>query len=197
MFALASQSDPVQAGVRHLVTADVRDAACGDRAAAERLIRSILPRIRNLVRYLVYRDADVDDLAQDALIAILRGLPSYRGEGTFFSWCDRVAARATFASLRRRRVELADGGRSAERVEDCRQVGGDDYVARREAVHALDGLPPEQRMVIVLHHVVGMSVPEIGGELRIPEETVRSRLRLGKARLRGLLEVSESGRRER
>jgi len=143
MFALALLSDSMQAEVHHLVTVDVREAARGDRAAAERLIRSILPRVRNLVRYLVYRDADVDDLAQDALVAILRGLPSYRGEGAFTSWCDRVAARSTFASLRRRRAEHADAGRAAERTEDDRQAGGDDHVARREAVRALDRLPPE------------------------------------------------------
>src|SRR6185369_9066491 len=78
-------------------------AARGDRAAAESLCRELLPRVRNLVRYLVRGDALVDDIAQEALIAVLRGLPTYRGEGRFQSWADRVVARTTFASLRRLR----------------------------------------------------------------------------------------------
>ena len=44
----------------------------GDRRAAERVLRALLPRVRNLVRYLVRGDSHVDDMAQQALIAILR-----------------------------------------------------------------------------------------------------------------------------
>jgi RNA polymerase sigma-70 factor (ECF subfamily) len=51
----------------------------------------------------------------------------------------------------------------------------------------LDKLSEEQRRVLVLHHVMGMSVPEMAEELEVPFETVRSRLRLGKAHLRELL----------
>ena len=47
----------------------------GRRDAAESLLAELLPRVRNLVRYLVRGDHDVDDIAQDALIAILKGLP--------------------------------------------------------------------------------------------------------------------------
>ena len=40
--------------------------------------------------------------------------------------------------------------------------------------------------MLVLHHVLGLSVPDIASELALPFETVRSRLRLGMARLRAL-----------
>jgi RNA polymerase sigma-70 factor, ECF subfamily len=48
-------------------------------------------------------------------------------------------------------------------------------------------LPDEQREVLVMHHVLGLSVREIAEELATPFETVRSRLRLGMARLRNEL----------
>src|SRR5687767_3196050 len=79
----------------------VTAAAGGDRAAAEELLLALLPRARNLIRYLARGDEDVDDIVQDALVALYRGLPSYRGEGTLQSWADRVVARATFAAIRR------------------------------------------------------------------------------------------------
>jgi RNA polymerase sigma-70 factor (ECF subfamily) len=42
----------------------------------------------------------------------------------------------------------------------------------------------QQRDVLVLHYVLGMTIPEIAEELGVPDETVRSRIRLGKERLR-------------
>ena len=47
-------------------------------------------------------------------------------------------------------------------------------------------MPHEQRHALVLHHVLGLSVPEIARETEAPDETVRSRLRLGMERLRAL-----------
>src|ERR1043165_10300392 len=90
-------------------------AAPGDRAAAQSLCRELLPRVRNLVRYLVRGDARVDDVAQEALIAVLKGLTTYRGEGKFESWVDRTVARSTFATLRRLRAETQPG---VEDVDD-------------------------------------------------------------------------------
>ncbi len=156
-----------------------------DRPALEAVVARLVPRVRNLVRYLVRGDAEADDLAQEALVAIVRGLPSHRGEGTLEAWADRVAARATFAGLRRARRARLPEGPALEALPD---PGGqpDDYAERRRAVGHLDRLPDEQRHALVLHHVLGLSIPEAAAELGAPAETVRSRLRLGMAKLRAL-----------
>ena len=161
-------------------------AAAGDRDAAEALCRELLPRVRNLVRYLVRGDARVDDIAQDALIAVLRGLASYRGEGRFEAWVDRVVARSTFATLRRLRAETQPG---AEDVAGRERDPGDvsPYEDRRELAAALDRLPGDQRQALILHFSVGLTVPEIAEAVAAAFETVRSRLRLAKAALRETL----------
>lgn len=157
----------------------------GDESATQELLTDILPRVRNLVRYLVRGDEEVDDIAQDALVAVLEDLPGYRGEGRFESWVDRIVARLTIARIRKRRslwkratpynsdLMLASGGAAA-----------DEYLHRREMIQTLDELPLEQRHVLVLHHALDLTIPEMAGELGIPIETVRSRLRLAKAKLR-------------
>lgn len=166
-------------------------AARGDRAAAQALCRDLLPRVRNLVRYLVRGDAMVDDIAQEGLIAILRGLPSYRGEGRFESWADRIVARTAFATLRRVRGRAET---SRDMVDErAETVAGDEYVMRREVAVALDVLPSEQREALVLHFATGMTVPEIAELTGAPHETVRSRLRLGKAALRTALGGRDAG----
>ena len=162
----------------------------GRREDAEALVAQLLPRVRNLVRYSVRADSDVDDITQDALIAILRGLPSYRGEGAFASWADRVVGRVTFAASKRARVERTRLSQDEE--EELAPVLADDAppvdcILRRRMEKLLDKLSEEQRRALVLHHVMGMSVPEMAEELEVPFETVRSRLRLGKAHLRELL----------
>jgi RNA polymerase sigma-70 factor (ECF subfamily) len=169
-----------------VVTEQVAAAAAGDRKAAQAVCRELLPRVRNLVRYLLRGDARVDDVAQEAMIAVLRGLATFRGEGTFESWVDRVVARSTFATLRRIRAETQPGSEDvAERERD--PVEPAPYESRREIAAALDRLPQEQRQALVLHFSVGMTVPEIAEAVAAPFETVRSRLRLAKAALRDTL----------
>jgi RNA polymerase sigma-70 factor, ECF subfamily len=165
-------------------------AAAGDRAAAQQLCRELLPRVRNLVRYLLRGDSRIDDVAQEALIAVLRGLASFRGDGRFESWVDRVVARTTFAAIRRIRAETQPGVRPVEGGDtDASSAAGpsDTYVLRRELAAALDRLPADQRESLVLHFAIGMTVPEIADAMAAPHETVRSRLRLGKAALREAL----------
>ena len=167
----------------------------GEREATGALLVELLPRVRNLVRYLVRGDADVEDIAQEALIALVRGLPSYRAEGRFQSWADRVVARTTFAWLKRSR------GREAHHADAPVELVAvpsedalpDEYVHRRHMMTLMDRLSNEQRHALVLHHVLELSVPEISSELGIPFETVRSRLRLGRTNLRALATAEDGG----
>lgn len=160
-------------------------ARAGDRAATEALLTELLPRMRNLVRYLIRGDQEVDDIVQEALLAVVRGLSGFRGEGTLQSWVDRIVARTTFAFLRRhRRHDAATDAFTEPEELGVTEPLADRYAARRRAVRLLDQLPDEQRHALVLHHVLGMTVGEIAEQLETPVETVRSRMRLGKNRLR-------------
>jgi len=162
-------------------------ATRGDPAATERLFLQLLPRVRNLVRYLVRGDRDVDDLSQDALVMILKGMHGYRAEGPFRAWADRVVARSVFAALKRRSPRPAE--REALAAELALGTGGHDtFYSRRELVAWLDTLPEAQRAALVLHHVMGLTIPEVASELAVGEETVRSRLRLAKERLRSAID---------
>jgi RNA polymerase sigma-70 factor, ECF subfamily len=160
----------------------------------EAQLMDLLPRVRSLVRYLVHGASDVEDISQEALLALLHGLPTYRGEGLLSSWADRVVARTTFACLRRMRDSRAPrinepGELVAVPSEDAPL---DEHLHRQHVVRLMERLPTEQRHALVLHHVLEMSVPEIAAELGIPLETVRSRLRLGRAALRAMAAAEEA-----
>ena len=171
----------------------VRPTLDGDRAAAERLLSGLLPRIRNLARYLLRGDQDVDDVAQEALSVVYRRLETYRGEGAFLAWVDRIAARATFSFRKRTRARREVLHAEADEISTAEQEppsGPEAYVTRRRLAALLDTIPQEQRDALVMHHVLGLSVPEIAEELSLSAETIRSRLRLGRARLRATQEPS-------
>lgn len=185
------------AGAQHDVTASpqpdprVRAAAEGDRAAAEELLTELLPRARNLIRYLVRGDGDVDDIAQEAMIALLRGFGSYRGEGELSSWADRVVVRATFGYLKRARRHTAMRDDLPELAAvPAPDAPPDRYAERRQLARMLDEIPDDQRHIMVLHHVIGMSMPEAAEELGVKLETARSRLRLGMQRMRARMDTA-------
>jgi RNA polymerase sigma-70 factor (ECF subfamily) len=162
-------------------------ALAGDHRALRSVAIELLPRVRNLVRYLVRGDARIDDIAQEALLAIVRGLPNFRGEGSLTAWADRITTRVVFACLRRNRqgAQHVDAGADLTLVPDPEGLP-DEYAARRRAVELLDRLPDPQRQAIVMHHLLGLSISEVALELDVPFETVRSRLRIGLAKLRQL-----------
>jgi RNA polymerase sigma-70 factor (ECF subfamily) len=157
-----------------------------DRESLTAIATQLLPRARNLIRYLIHGDQDVDDIAQEALLAVLRGLSSYRGEGSFESWADRVVARVTFAWLRRRKPHRSYAVELGTETSAADIAMPDEYLRRRRLVGLLDLLPHEQRYALVLHHVLGLSVTEIATETVTKAETVRTRLRLGRQHLRAL-----------
>lgn len=160
----------------------------GDPAATERLFLQLLPRVRNLVRYLVRGDRDVDDFSQDALVMILKGMHGYRADGPFRAWADRVVARSVFATLKRRSSSSHPAEREALAAEVVLTGGHDPFCTRRDLVAWLDCISEAQRAALVLHHVMGLTVPEVAEELGVGEETVRSRLRVAKERLRSVIE---------
>ncbi len=166
----------------------VAAAAGGDGASMEQLLRRLLPRVRNLIRYLTRNDQDVDDIAQLVLAVIARKLDTFAGTGLFTSWADRIVARETFAAIKRDGVDRRQ--LAAVAVDELAGAGAttiaDAYFGRRELVYLLDQLSDEQRAALVLHHVLGLTVAEIAEQSDLSDETVRSRLRLGKARMRQL-----------
>jgi RNA polymerase sigma-70 factor, ECF subfamily len=177
------------------IDARLRAVLAGDREAATSLARELLPRVRNLARFLVRGDAEIDDIAQDATLAIMNALPSFRGESAFHTWYERITVRVALKHARRNRRLRTD---PIDALDEQRRLTApigtaDLYLARRALVQMLDSMPVEQREAVVLHHVLGMSAPELAETLGIPFETARSRVRLGMLKLRAYFGVRSRG----
>lgn len=148
----------------------------------EILLRRHYPRVYAVCRRLAGNDADAADAAQEALIAISRGLKRFDARSSFTTWSYRVATNACLDELRRRQR------RQAEPLPDQLGAGRDDPVGERISTRldldaALAGVPEEFRVPVVLRDQAGLSYDEIAEVLSIPPGTVRSRIARGRARL--------------
>lgn len=122
-----------------------------------------------------------EDLAQEAWIRIIRGLPTFRHDSRFTTWVYRITMNTFLNVTRRKRAELE----ADERVlEDPRDRGAmvsiETSLAVQEAVRTL---PQEFRAVVTLRFVADLSYKEIAQVLDIPLGTVQSRLKRGLSKL--------------
>jgi RNA polymerase sigma-70 factor (ECF subfamily) len=180
----------------------IASARRGDRAAIERLLRQHQPTIHAVCRRLTGNDADALDATQDALVAIVRGLPRFDGRAKFSTWCYRIATNASLDELRRRSrrpvVGLPERDGVAIDVADPRGSERIDGLGDRDALDAaLAQLSEDFRAAVVLRDVCQLDYAEIASVLEVPPGTVRSRIARGRAQLAELLGGNQTDDHER
>lgn len=166
----------------------VAAAQAGDRDALERLIRNHSDRIFAVCRRITGNENDAADAAQEALIAVVRGLHRFDGRSAFSTWVYRIATNASLDELRRRRRRPLSVVRDQDRGDHDHADPGStarfDQVGDREALEAaLLEVPEDFRIPVVLRDVADLDYAEIAATLDVPIGTVKSRI----ARGRGML----------
>ena len=164
----------------------VAAAQAGDTAALDDLLRRHYDRVHALCRRLAGNESDALDATQEALIAVVRGLPRFDGRAAFSTWLYRVATNACLDELRRRkrRPEPRSVDDETETAPSTTRPAFDQALADRLAIdEALAGLREDFRIAVVLRDVVGLDYAEIAAALDVPPGTVRSRIARGRAEL--------------
>jgi RNA polymerase sigma-70 factor, ECF subfamily len=186
----------------------LRAAQRGELAAFNDLVRIFQRQVYNVCYRTLGNPDDAADATQDAFLGAYRGVKSFRGPAAGFrGWLLRIAVNACYDHLRRKQrrpTESLDAlgafsdddvGRAAERVTDPepgpeqRALSAD---TARQIQAAIDQLPPEQRLTVVLCDVQGLSYEEAAEAMQVELGTVKSRLSRARARLRELLPGAKS-----
>lgn len=119
------------------------------------------------------------DIAQDTFVKLFAAIGGFRGDSSFDSWLYRLVVNSCFDHKRRTRrfLPLIAGVFDLLRAPGATAL---EEVMREEVSgrvrSAVDGLPSEQRMVIVLRYTQGLSYEEIGEAMGCSAGTVASRL---------------------
>ena len=150
-----------------------------------------------LWRYASNRTADESgarELFQDVWMRVVRARASYAPDAPFRAWLYRIAGNLAVDRFRRAPThphETFDERTMSTVTEIAPPLSPDEVHRLAERGDALRGalarLPDEQREAIVLQHVAGMSLAEIAEVTGEAAETVKSRLRYAKTKLRRLL----------
>src|SRR4030095_8482305 len=146
-------------------------------------LAQLLPRLRRYARTLV-GDASADDLGQDPLERALAKLHLYRAGTDLRAWLFTVMHNLC---VDRRRAACIDEVAEGERPERAQRAAQEDALLLRDLDRALGRLPEEQRAVVLLVTLEGMSYAEVACALSIPVGTVMSRLFRARNKLRAAL----------
>jgi RNA polymerase sigma-70 factor (ECF subfamily) len=156
----------------------IRAAQAGDPLAMSELLDALSPWVGRLCGSIAL-DAG-PDAAQEALIQVMRDLRGLRDPQALIPWVRRIASREAVRQARRRRQwPEAPGGTDA-------LPSPEDPALAQDVRSVLAALGPEQRAVLVLRDLEGLSEDEAAAELRVPRGTVKSRLHRARRAFRGL-----------
>ncbi|PXY31657.1 RNA polymerase sigma factor SigM [Prauserella muralis] len=162
--------------------------AAGDPQAFNELVRRHRDRMWAVALRTVRDPEEAADALQEAFISAFRAAANFRAESQVTTWLHRIVVNACLDRVRRRQarptVPLPEQGHNEPAVPR-------DSMAERETrlviADALDQLPDDQRVPIVMVDVEGYSVAETAKLLNIAEGTVKSRCARGRAKLAKLL----------
>jgi RNA polymerase sigma factor (sigma-70 family) len=133
---------------------------------------------------------DAQDLVQEVLLRVRRGLETYR-PGSLEGWLSRITTNTFLDETRRRKRRPVDLlPEESDRVVPP-SLAADEALAGEvlpdDVQDALRRLPDDYRAAVVMCDVVGLSYQEISESLGVPVGTVRSRIHRGRALLRKAL----------
>lgn len=178
----------------------IQSARKGDLNAFNTLVLAYQHQVYNLAYRIMGEEAAASDAAQEAFISAYKNLKSFRG-GSFKSWLLRIVTNASYDELRRRKRrpatslnELMDGEDGEAEFDVPSGEEGPEAATQR---HELAGLiqqgiitlPDDQRIVLVLSDVQGLSYEEIADATNSNLGTVKSRLSRARAKLREFLQA--------
>jgi RNA polymerase sigma-70 factor (ECF subfamily) len=164
-------------------------AASGDHRAFGLLAEQSADRLYGTATLILRDRAMAEDAVQDALVRAWRDLPTLKDRSRWDAWVRRLTVHACIDEARRRRRRptvtlLPEHDRPVR--DATTQVADRDQLER-----AFARLSAQHRAALVLHHHVGLPLPEIADALGVPLGTAKSRLHHARRAMRAALETDE------
>ena len=160
----------------------------GDRDAFEEVVDRYGLQLLRTARLILRDEALAEDAVQDTFVKAWQRIGSLRDEDPG-PWLTRIAMNESISTYRRRHRFQALTERFGRLGGGTREVSSE---ARLDLAHALDQLNVEQRAAVALHYYQDLSVEETARALKVPVDTVKSRLKTALRRLRELTGSAEA-----
>ncbi|GAA4936549.1 RNA polymerase sigma factor (sigma-70 family) [Nonomuraea thailandensis] len=162
----------------------------GDVESISALVSGSHPHVRRFARTLCATPEDAEDAAQEALIILYRKIGTLRATGALASWMFRIVRNEC---LRRARLSL----RRPEHAGETPALSAEDEVIRRleadRVAAAVAALPADQRNVLIMRDIQGLSGRMVAGALGLSVPAMKSRLHRARAAVHRSLESASQG----
>jgi len=171
----------------------------GEKWAYEKLYSEYAPRIGSVAKSFLGAD-DVDDVVQEVMIRIFKGIKKFRGDSQLSTWIHKITVNVCKDMLmkyKKRREILTDFSENEEgpyyQPKAHEDVFRDTFneITIEKVLKAIERLSPEDRLLIKLRDIDELSYEEISKIMGKPLGTVKSRLHYARKRLREILEEGE------
>jgi RNA polymerase sigma-70 factor (ECF subfamily) len=173
----------------------VRSMAQGHQDALARLYDETSSLVNGLLLRILAHQQDAEEVLLDVYMKAWKYASSYSEKrGSVQAWLLIMARNAAIDRIRARKAQPATLSMEPEAFPEPASMDATPEEAsvmrerRRRVQQVLNELPPEQREVVVLSFFGGLTHAELAERLGEPLGTVKSRVRMGLAKLRGLLE---------
>jgi RNA polymerase sigma-70 factor (ECF subfamily) len=167
-----------------------RRIEAGDHDACRELVRVHHAAVYRLLVRFCRHVATAEDLTQETFMTAWTRIGTFSGSASLGTWLHQIAYRKFLDWQRRPRLAGVEHNgadvRSGFRAEPLAEVMADEQSARIE--RAVGGLGPDDREVIVLHYLQGLSLRQVSVVLDQPVGTVKWRVSQALGRLRALLD---------
>ena len=158
----------------------------GDRTAFDLLLVKYQNKVASIVSRYVDRPEDIADLTQEIFIRAYRSIHSFRAESTFYTWLFRIAVNHAKSYLQKNKaLKIHQGLQDPKAIEVLinetpdsetpENIFGTTELANG-IVKALDSMPAELSIALILREFEGLSYQEIAKVMECPIGTVRSRI---------------------
>lgn len=171
----------------------IKSVLNGDTQAYEAIVRSYEKKVYNLALRMVGNPDDAADMAQETFIKAYKALDSFRSDSKFSVWLYRIATNVCLDFLRRKSrsntVSLTADDDDGDAQLDIPDLNGnpEEELSRKLTIDAvqrgLQTLGEQQRSILVLREINGLSYEEIAQTLDIDIGTVKSRIFRARKRL--------------
>jgi RNA polymerase sigma-70 factor (ECF subfamily) len=160
----------------------------GDRDAFEEVVDRYGLQLLRTARLILRDEALAEDAIQETFLKAWQRIGSLRDEDPG-PWLTRIAMNESISTYRRRHRFQALTERFGRLGSSKPEVSTE---ARLDLAHALDQLTAEQRAALALHYYQDLSVEDTARMLKVPVDTVKSRLKTALRRLRELTGSAEA-----
>jgi RNA polymerase sigma-70 factor (ECF subfamily) len=178
----------------------------GDREAFGHLVDRHRRRVFSLVYHILHRHDELEDVVQEIFIKGYLAIRSYNFQASFGTWLSRIAVNHCYDYLRRQRASRVSyywqmseeaqqelEGRAEK--ESSRQPDAEQQAALKDLIHKLlDRAPADDRIILALKELEGLSIEEIAEILKIRTSNVKVRLHRARKRMLADMQRLRQGR---